>query len=41
MGDKEFEKSIVERISTWRFKAVPDSLGELTVNYPFEFDEEL
>ncbi len=40
-GDQEFEKSIVGRISTWKFNAVPDSLGEIIVNYPFEFDEEL
>ena len=40
MGDAQFEQSIMQQIQTWRFKAVPDSLGDLTVNYPFEFYEE-
>ncbi len=40
MGDTQFEQRILEQIRTWRFKAVPDSLGSLTVNYPFEFMEE-
>ncbi|MBN1577886.1 MAG: energy transducer TonB, partial [Chitinispirillaceae bacterium] len=40
MGDGQFEQSIVTQIQTWKFRAVPDSLGDLTVNYPFEFYEE-
>jgi TonB family protein len=40
MGDAQFEESIVEQIKRWKFKAVPDSLGDITVNYPFEFFEE-
>jgi TonB family protein len=41
MGDTGFELEVVKRIESWKFKAVPDSLGEFTVNYPFEFYEEL
>lgn len=41
LGDQKFEHEIVQRIHNWKFKAVPDSLGELTVNYPFEFDGEM
>lgn len=40
MGDQGFEQDIVKKISTWKFNAVPDSLGDLKVNYPFEFYEE-
>ncbi len=40
IGDEQFELSVLNRIRTWKFKAVPDSLGDLTVNYPFEFYEE-
>jgi tetratricopeptide (TPR) repeat protein len=40
MGDGEFEKMISRQILSWKFKPVPDSLGDLTVNYPFEFYEE-
>ncbi len=40
MGDAEFEQQISKQIAGWKFKAVPDSLGGLTVNYPFEFNEE-
>lgn len=40
MGDAEFEQLITNQIKNWRFKSVPDSLGDLTVNYPFEFYEE-
>jgi TonB family protein len=40
MGDQSFEQDILKRISTWKFKTVPDSLGDLKVNYPFEFYEE-
>ncbi len=40
MGDEQFEKDIAARIKLWHFKSVPDSLGELTVNFPFEFYEE-
>jgi len=40
MGDVLFEKSITSTVGKWKFKAVPDSLGDLTINYPFEFYEE-
>jgi len=40
MGDSLFELSILRQIQTWKFRSVPDSLGEVTVNYPFEFYEE-
>jgi TonB family protein len=40
IGDQTFEADITERIKTWRFNQIPDSLGSLTVNYPFEFAEE-
>ncbi|MBD3421514.1 MAG: TonB family protein [Chitinivibrionales bacterium] len=39
IGDSSFEQQVIDRIRTWRFAAVPDSLGDLTVNYPFEFYE--
>jgi TonB family protein len=41
MGDTEFEKKVLVKIKTWRFNAVPDSLGSLNIRYPFEFNEEL
>jgi TonB family protein len=40
MGDKAFEDDIIKQIKNWKFKPVPDSLGTMTVNYPFEFSEE-
>ena len=40
MGDQTFEQDVVKRVGEWKFKAVPDSLGSITVNYPFEFYEE-
>jgi len=40
MGDKTFEDEIVKQIGMWKFKPVSDSLGDLTVNYPFEFFQE-
>jgi len=40
MGDRVFEESIVKQIERWKFKAVSDSLGDMTVNYPIEFSEE-
>lgn len=40
VGDQTFETDVTERIKTWRFNQIPDSLGSLTVNYPFEFAEE-
>ena len=39
IGSSGFEKQIEERIRNWRFRSVPDSLGTLVVNYPFEFFE--
>ena len=38
--DTEFEKMILAKIKTWKFNAVPDSLGSLNIRYPFEFYEE-
>jgi TonB family protein len=40
VGDKQFEDDVIKQIKTWRFKAIPENLGDLTVNYPFEFFEE-
>lgn len=40
IGDNDFEQEITQRILSWRFNPVADSLGDLTVNYPFEFFEE-
>ncbi len=40
MGDQVFEDEILAQISTWKFKAVPDSLGTLKIRYPFEFYKE-
>ncbi len=40
IGSPEFERQVVNRVSGWRFRAVPDTLGSLVVNYPFEFFEE-
>ena len=37
MGDRSFEASVVKQMSQWKFKAISDSLGDLTVNYPIEF----
>lgn len=40
MGNQEFENEITQKIQTWKFRAVPDSLGTLSIKYPFEFYEE-
>lgn len=40
IGEAGFEQEVLNRIVSWRFNPVPDSLGDLTVNYPFEFYEE-
>lgn len=40
LGDRGFEQEVCMRIEKWRFRPVPDSLGALTVNYPFEFYKE-
>lgn len=40
MGDKAFEDEVLAKISVWKFKSVPDSLGALNIRYPFEFYEE-
>jgi TonB family protein len=40
MGDQEFETEVTERILTWKFRTVPDSIGDLSIKYPFEFTEE-
>jgi TonB family protein len=40
INDPAFEKEIAAQIMTWTFPQVVDSLGDMTVNYPFEFSEE-
>ncbi len=40
MGDRGFEDDVLAKISTWKFKPVPDTLGALNIRYPFEFYEE-
>ncbi|MBN1129369.1 MAG: TonB family protein [Chitinispirillaceae bacterium] len=40
IGDQTFEKSVTERIRTWKFQAVPENVGELDIKFPFEFYEE-
>jgi len=40
VGDPQFEKDVLDCVQKWSFAPVPDSLGTLTVNYPFEFSEE-
>lgn len=40
IGDSQFEKDVLKKISTWRFRKVTDSLGSLSIRYPFEFNEE-
>ena len=40
IGDKSFEDDVIKQIGKWKFKAIAESLGDLTVNYPFEFSEE-
>jgi TonB family protein len=40
MGDQTFEQEVMQKILTWRFAGIQEELGELTVNYPFEFTQE-
>lgn len=40
LGDRKFEDEIMQKVRTWKFMAVADSLGNLTINYPFEFDDD-
>jgi TonB family protein len=40
MGDRSFEDDVIKQIKGWKFKTISESLGDLTVNYPFEFFEE-
>jgi TolA-binding protein len=40
IDDEGFKQDVIGRISHWSFKAIPDSLGDLTVNYPFEFNKD-
>lgn len=40
MGHPEFENEIVNKIITWNFNAISDSLGSLTIRYPFEFSQD-
>jgi len=37
LSNQEFEQQVLERIRDWKFEPVPENLGDLTVNYPFEF----
>jgi TonB family protein len=37
MGDQKFEKEVLGRIWTWRFRPVPAKTGDITIQYPFEF----
>ncbi len=37
ISNDRFEHMVQQRVRTWEFKAVPDSLGALTINYPFDF----
>ncbi len=37
MGSPEFEQAVEKKIENWTFRPVPDSLGSLTIRYPFEF----
>lgn len=40
VGNPEFEEEITAKIKSWKFRPVPDSLGILSIKYPFEFFEE-
>lgn len=40
LGDQVFEKSVIDRILSWKFQTIPDSVGDLDIKYPFEFYEE-
>jgi len=40
IGDQKFENSVTQQILAWKFKAIADSLGELSIKYPFEFSLE-
>ena len=37
VGDQIFEKDILKCIQAWKFRPVPGSVGDLTIQYPFEF----
>jgi TonB family protein len=40
IGDRSFEDDVIKQIKNWKFKPISEKLGDLTVNYPFEFFEE-
>jgi TonB family protein len=40
MGDQPFEQAVTHSIQNWKFHAVPASVGDLKIKYPFEFAEE-
>ena len=40
IGDQGFEKEVLAKVEAWKFRPVPDSLGIMTIKYPFEFYEE-
>jgi len=40
IGDTEFEDQVTSKVLAWRFRPVADSLGTLTIIYPFEFHQE-
>jgi TonB family protein len=37
LGDQTFEQSVTDRILSWKFQAVPDTVGDLDIKFPFEF----
>jgi len=37
MGDQIFEKEVLKGIQAWKFRPVPADVGDLTIQYPFEF----
>ena len=40
IGDQRFEKEVLAKVESWKFRPVPDSLGIMRIKYPFEFYEE-
>ncbi len=41
LGDQKFERLVSDKINSWRFRPVPDSLGAMKIRYPFEFYKEM
>ncbi|MCU0609901.1 MAG: TonB family protein [Chitinispirillaceae bacterium] len=40
MNNREFEKEVIKAIIQWRFQPIADSVGTLSIKYPFEFSED-